>query len=683
MKKLLVVFRYLLSVHVTGLIILSFFRLILFLTNTQHIADADDKISLFLNAMLKGIQFDNLIGCYVIVLPLFVLSALALFNLISRISIKIFNVYFIVFYTLIFALSAADIPYFQYFFAHIGGSVFNWTGFGATTAGMLFQETSYYIYFALFVALVVAFSFVVRRFGKKALAQKSTNLKGKDYLIYIPLTIVVWGLSFCGVRGGFERYPLRVSNAYFSTNSFINQLGVNPAFFFIKSSTAFFKKHNTLDGIMDTKVAIATAQKLLNITDDEGYKNPIARAVVAEGEPVKANVVIVLMESLAVEDLATEYNGRNLMPFLNDLISRSYYFENFYSAGVHTNNGIASTLYGYPPQFDKTMMGVSVDQYTGLPVTLRDAGYQTLFFLTSNPQYDNMNSFLLENGFDRVYSQYDYPQEKAVNNFGVQDDFLFEYGIETLNTLSQQDEPFFATFMTVSNHPPYVIPKEFADAGGDDKQRIISFADHSMKEFMEDARRQSWFENTIFVFLGDHGRIQGAQRYDMSLTYNHVPLIIYSPLFQDMPKIFSQFGGRKRNTCTVVSDHHLGCIDDEFFYMPKIFSQFGGQVDVFATGMGMLNRSYENSSMGVDLFREERPYMYFVSDHHLGCIDDEFFYMYSPSAKADALYDYRNGRTENLIEGYRAKADSMKNYGVSMMLTSDYLVKEKLAINPK
>jgi len=290
-------------------------------------------------------------------------------------------------------------------------------------------------------------------------------------------------------------------------------------------------------------------------------------------------------------------------------------------------------------------MGVNVDLYTGLPAALKEAGYQTLFFLTSNPQYDNMNAFLLSNHIDKIYSEYNYPEDKIVNNFGVQDDFLFQYGIEALDTLSRKEEPFLATFLTVSNHPPYIVPKEFEDIGDTDKKRMIAFADNSMKQFMDAAKEEEWFNNTIFLFLGDHGRVLGAQHYDLALTHNHVPLIIYSPLFDDMP---------------------------------KRFCQYGGQIDVFPTVMSLLNRSYENSTMGVNLFEGKRPYMYFVSDHHLGCIDDKFFYIYQPSAKTDGLYDYRSKNTNNLKEEYKQIADSMKAYGVSMMLASDFLVKEKL-----
>lgn len=640
MKKLIRIICYLLSIHLLALFILTVFRCVLYWANLEQVAGMENRRGLFIQALIMGVRFDNLIACYILYLPLVVLSVMALFNNISKGVVKAFNIYFIILYTVVFSISAADIPYFKYFFTHLDGAIFNWTGFGATTMGMIFQESSYYIYIALFVAMAVLFGLAVFWFGKKAYTIQSVNLKKRDYYIAIPLVIILWGVCFVGGRGGLERYPLRVSNAYFSKNSFFNQLGVNPAFYLMKTASAFFKKHNNLEGVMDKDKALAFVQDVLH-TDSINGGNPIGRYVKPYSIPLNANVVIILMESMSAEYLKAESNGKPLTPYLNELIEKSYYYDNFYSSGIHTNNGIASTLYGYPAQFDKTMMGVSVDHYSGLPGNLKDRGYQTMFFLTSNPQYDNMNSFLMENGFDRIYSQYDYPNEKIVNNFGVQDDYLFEYGIEQLNEESKSGKPFLAAFMTVSNHPPYIVPERFKNISDNDESCIIAFSDACIRLFMESAAQQMWYDNTIFVILGDHGRSIGTQIYDMPLSYNHIPLIIYSPLFDDMP---------------------------------KRFEQFGGQIDVYPTVMGLLNEPYQNNSLGIDLFREQRPYIYFVSNNRLGCIDDKFFYMFNPQDKIDGLYDYRNGNPENLINEHHSVADSMKQYSVSMMVTADYLV---------
>lgn len=638
-KKLTRIIFYLLSVQVVALTTLTILRCVLYFANINLAANIPDKSCLVFRALLKGLHFDNLIASYVMLIPLVVLSILALSNKIYKGAIKFFNIYFIICYAIVFMISAADIPYFKYFFSHLDVSVFHWMGFGATTAGMIFQETSYYIYFSLYVILLVAFGLAVFYFGRRVYTLQSSDLSGKQYVIAVPCVILLWGLCFIGIRGGVDRYPLRVSNSYFCSNTFINQLGANPTFYLIKSTISFYRKYNNLEGLMSNEQALKFVQKELNSESKNG-ENPIGRYIKSDKAPSKVNVVIVLMESMSSEYMKIESNGRPLTPFLNKLKNESYYFDNFYSAGIHTNNGIAATLYGYPTQFDKTMMDIKVTNYRGLPVNLKERGYQTLFFLTSNPQYDNMNSFFIENGFDRIYSQYDYPRSKVVNNFGVQDDYLFEYGLSKLKEISKNDKPFLATFMTITNHPPYVIPPKYRDIAENDEYRAVAFADDCVQTFMQEASKQDWYQNTIFVLLGDHGRTIGSQSYDMALSYNQIPMFIYSPMFKDMP---------------------------------KRFSQFGGQIDVFPTIMGLLGESYTNNSLGIDLFREKRPYIYFVSNTHLGCIDDKHLYIYNPQDKKEGLYDYRNLKTDNIISDKKAEADSMRQYSFSMMITADYL----------
>ncbi|MDR0681979.1 MAG: LTA synthase family protein, partial [Dysgonamonadaceae bacterium] len=502
-----------------------------------NFADVENLGYLFLRAFIAGLQFDNLIASYIIVFPLILLSVFSFFSKIPKILITVCNIFFIVLYSLSFTIEIADIPYFSYFFTHLDASALNWFEFGQATTGLIFQEKSYYPYFILVAVSILLFSFAVIYFGRKLTKRITSNRSKHNYKIrfLIPVTILIWCICFAGIRGSFQRYPLRVGYAYFSNNAFFNQLGINPVFYLLKSYSANKKQQNNVNNLMSVETAIHLVQKELGIVcSDEKY--PLNRQIETTGTVKKANVVIILMESMSVDRLQYEYKGKSLTPFINELISQSYYFENFYSSGIHTNNGIVSTLYAFPALFNKPMMEVKSTKYTGLPCYLRRHGYRNVFFVTGNPNYDNMNSFLLDNNFDRIYSLYDYPSKKVVNNFGVQDDFMFEYGLKELNEISKKDSPFMATFLTVSNHPPFVVPEKFRDCADTDGKRMIAFADNSLRTFIESASKEAWFQNTIFVILGDHGAVAGQQKYDMSISNNHIPCIIYSPIFDNMPE---------------------------------------------------------------------------------------------------------------------------------------------------
>ena len=62
--------------------------------------------------------------------------------------------------------------------------------------------------------------------------------------------------------------------------------------------------------------------------------------------------------------------------------------------------------------------------------------------MTHESQYDNMNAFLRTNGFDEIYAQENYPKDKVVNSFGVQDDFLYQYALPILNKRAEERQPF-------------------------------------------------------------------------------------------------------------------------------------------------------------------------------------------------------------------------------------------------
>ena len=640
MKRYTAALRYLISVHLSGILFFTVLRIVLYLSNSGMTDGVEGKYSLLMQALLKGLQFDNFISSYISFLPLMLLSILALCNKLPRKIVVFTNIWYIVLYASGFIVFVADIPYFAYFFTHLGLAAFGWFEFGGTTAGLLLQP-EYYPYIALFAVSSAAFIFLISRFGKHLLKASAVELKKSDYRYCIPLTIVLYGICFLGMRGSFQRYPLQAGYAYFSDNSFFNQLGVNPCFSLIKGLESN-KKYNNVNGQMTLDDAFAAALGELDINSPHD-RFSVLRKTVPEGETIKPNIVIILLESMTIEYMECGHRGMCLTPYLDELIAKSYYFENFYSSGIHTNNGIVSTLYGFPCLFDKPSMKNEM-HYTGLPDNLHKLGYQNLFFVTSNPNYDHMNLFLKESGFDRIYSQDDYPSEKLANNFGIQDDYLLEYGLERLNETALSGKPFLSVFLTVSNHEPYVIPPKYRTLDEPDDKKIIRFVDDALKNFMESAAQQDWFNNTIFVLLGDHGTILDKPKYDMLVEYNHIPLIMFSPLFDNAPQRFD-------------------CLC--------------GQIDIFPTLLGVMNAPYTNNSLGIDIFRHKRPYMFFVSDNRLGCIDKNYFYVHNLSASADILYSVHDASHENIIRKEPQTAQKMKTYGVSMMIVADYLIKNR------
>jgi phosphoglycerol transferase MdoB-like AlkP superfamily enzyme len=161
------------------------------------------------------------------------------------------------------------------------------------------------------------------------------------------------------------------------------------------------------------------------------------------------------MESMSAAKMNRHGNPYGITPFLDSISTKGYYFENTYSAGIHTFNGIFSTLFSYPALFRQHPMKESaMYKYHGIASTLKKHNYSTIYFTTHDGQFDNGEGFLNGNDYDRVVELNDYPAEKAQTTLGVPDDYMFEYSIPVLDQLHSKGNPFMAAFMTASDHGP-------------------------------------------------------------------------------------------------------------------------------------------------------------------------------------------------------------------------------------
>ncbi|MBQ6572717.1 MAG: sulfatase-like hydrolase/transferase [Bacteroidales bacterium] len=642
-KKFTTALGYLVTVHLLALLVFGIFRLVLFLT-TSYEFPQEISADWFLQsiAFVKGVWFDNVIACYILTLPLLVMWVASLFNYTAKWLYRFAGWWFAIMYAIAFSFTAANIPYFEYFFKIINSSIFNWFGYAGTTAGMIVGESSYYFPIALGFAAVVGFGFAVCKLAMvfyKRSKQPVLPYTIKNFASILLLGAVVSGLCVFGIRGRTGYNPIKVSQAYYCTDPFLNQLGVNPVFNLLTSYLDDQRKENKLLDVMPVEEALATAQKLLGREGIESV-SPIARKVEGAAQPQKRNIVFIFMESMSANLMGTFGNSGNLTPFLDSLAGESLLFTNIYSAGIHTNHGMYSTLYSFPTIMKRNAMkGSVIPVYCGFPTILKDNGYHNMFFMTHESQYDNMNAFFRTNGFDEIFAQEDYPKEKIANHFGVQDDYLYEYALPVLNARAESGEPFFAALLSISNHPPYVIPEYFTPRSQKMEDAIVEYADWSIRKFFAQARKEPWFDNTIFVLLGDHGKLVGTPESEMPQSYNHVPLMIYGKGIEK-----------------------------------GVNGAFGGQIDVAPTILGMLGVGYTQINFGVDLLNEKRPCMFYTADNLIAARDSERVYIFSPETGQEFRYRHVGGKiaVEEDNDTYRM----LKEYCFSMLQSTEYLVRQ-------
>ncbi|MEG1586652.1 MAG: hypothetical protein RR346_07240, partial [Bacteroidales bacterium] len=164
MKRYLFSLGYLISLHVGGLIVFSLFRLFLFIENYSSLQpESSGKPILQSIAFTRGIWFDNVTACYILLLPLIVVTVCGLFNYYGKRLYRFITGYLACCYLAAFAISAANLPYFHYFFKNINSSVLNWLDYGSTTLGMMTQELSYWLAMLGFFVIAAAYLFTLRK----------------------------------------------------------------------------------------------------------------------------------------------------------------------------------------------------------------------------------------------------------------------------------------------------------------------------------------------------------------------------------------------------------------------------------------------------------------------------------------------------------------------------------------
>ncbi len=219
---------------------------------------------------------------------------------------------------------------------------------------------------------------------------------------------------------------------------------------------------------------------------------------------------------------------------------------------------------------------------------------------------------------------------------------MFRFSLPIIDKLSAQEKPFFVSFMTASDHGPYMVPEYFHPHSKEVTKQMVEYADWSLRLFLDSASKKKWFSNTLFVFIADHGSPIRVT-YDISLDYHHIPLIIYSPELLGKPET-------------------LDCI--------------GGQIDVFPTLMGILKVPYINNTLGIDLLREKRPYIFMNDDDKMGVIDNDRFLIFYPKGTSK-LYKYRNNDVHDFSNEEIKKAKEMEAYAKCNLQVFQYMLQHE------
>ncbi|WP_207493960.1 LTA synthase family protein [Aridibaculum aurantiacum] len=628
--------RYIQWIVITGIIfllIMSLLRLILVFA-FPHPSD----LSSLVPAFLLGLRFDlRVIG--IISLLTFLQGCIKpLHPIRARRGVAVTFFTWSVFLVLLSLSYTIDFAHYAYLSQRLNGSVLNYVDDAKISMKMVWQTYPVLLILAGLIGGFLLMLGIVKLTYNHILSKPITSTRKSS---------VIWGILFflmlaVAIFGRVGQYPLRWSDAFGLSDDYKAQVALNPFQSFF-SSLNF--RHSTYDQKLVREHYPWMAQHLgvdnPNI-DSLNYLRVVPANAGVAGKPL--NVVLVIAESFSTYKSSMVANPLNTTPFFNQMVQQGVYFSNCFTPAYGTARGVWATLTGTPDvQLYKTASRnpAAVNQH----IIMDDfAEHEKFYFLGGSTSWANIRGVLTNNIPNlHLYEEEDYKAAK-VDVWGISDKNLF---LEANKVLATQQKPFFAIIQTADNHRPYTIPAE--DKGkfeikeypqdtlqkygftSIEEYRAFRYTDYCIQKYMEAASKEVYFNNTLFVFIGDHGIPGDAGNMlpraysEHSLTQHHVPLLFYAPSI--LP--------------------------------PATYDFASSQLDVMATIAGICGIGYTNTTMGKDLLKNTDParqtaFLMNVDARRIGIIFNGIYYSYNIKGGGEVVASTTDNRPIQLTDSLRS-----------------------------
>jgi len=495
--------------------------------------------------------------------------------------IQVFYTFVFVFYIL---FNLLDLGFYDYLKNRIDASAVNLLD--NPLISLQVATESYPVFSGLFLALFAGLIFFVLL--KFVILNKKIFVSG-ERLHHTPIKIkVALFFLFAGLaHGKFSQYPLRWSEAFFSTNSFVSAMALNPLLYFY-DTFAFKEKDYDIDKVKKHYDLVANYLGVSEPNKEKlNFKRQIRAVYGAFDSP--PNVVVIMMESLASFKLSHFGQKIDATPNIDALIPKSLFFENAYVTSTGTARSIFGMLTGLP---DVNALETAsrnpllVNQYSAANAF---DDYNKSYFIGGSASWGNIRGFVSQSLNDvTIFEEKDFNSGKN-DVWGISDLKLFEEANKYLKEQPESTKQF--TFIqTAGYHRPYTIPRdkgdfvvtqlseqEIKDNGfvNNDEFNSLKFSDYALGEFFKQAEKEEYFKSTLFVIYADHGLAHfeskdvppGQKRFRLPIM--HIPLIFYSPNLK---------------------------------WEPKVYKKVAYQPDFMPSIAALAGKSFENNSMGRSLF---------------------------------------------------------------------------------
>ena len=435
---------------------------------------------------------------------------------------------FVVVNAICLAINLMDAVYFQYTSRRTTSTVFSEFSH-EDNLGAIFGTEMLRHWYLVLVAIVLVWLMWKLYVMPRLTVQRARSWR--YYAIMVAGVLAMVPTMISGMRGGLATAvrPITVSNA----NQYV-------------------------DSPVDAALVLNTPFALLRTLGKDVYSNPhyfdneaqLEAVYTPIHEPADTvtftpkNVVVIIVESYGKEYLGFfnhdldggKYKGYT--PFIDSLMAKSLTFKYSYANGRKSIDAMPSVLSGIPMMKEPFFVTpASMNNLSGMARQLDGKGYTTAFFHGAQNGSMGFEAFARSTGYKQYLGRTEFNNDPTTRGdedydgtWAIWDEPFLQFMCHKINGFK---EPFLATVFTASSHHPFKVPEEleqqYPEEGTQPIHKCVRYTDMALRHFFEEASKQPWFKNTIFIFTADHTNQTTHDVYKTDLGTFSIPIAFYTP----------------------------------------------------------------------------------------------------------------------------------------------------------
>jgi len=429
-----------------------------------------------------GLSLDLSTVAYISALP-FLVYCLISFVTKWKFSRKALDIYTLVVLILFFVVSFINVNVYREWGDKISKRAID--AFFASPSGAIASAESTPVFLpilGIFLGIFGSYYLYLRLFKNVAFGNIRTYW-GMGFRLLIGAFII-----FTFIRGGYGRATLNPSKAYYSEEAFNNHAAVSTQW---ESEDLSKYLQPVFASNPDSTVNILTTHR--------------------------PNIVFVLLEGF-VGDLVESMGGeKGITPHMETFIKEGVFFDRIYSASDRSDKGVIGTFSAFPAQGPESVIKY-ISKHENMHAFMQEldsAGYHNSFYHGGQSEFYNVKSYMLTHGVERVVDNANFsPTEERVS-WGVTDAVVLN---RMIKDLQKEQTPFYSSIFTLVNHEPFQLKGAYKFGSDNNANKFRStayYTDSVLNDFVQQAKKEAWYKNTLFVMIADHGHRLPAEKYEI------------------------------------------------------------------------------------------------------------------------------------------------------------------------